>query len=86
MCWNTGVCQFVQSLDRLKVSIGDLEVLQLPRFIRKNSVLRSATEQEVKLMRRLRTQASELDPVGARCFLGLAGPEAGGQITLSTLR
>ena len=46
MCWNTGVCQFVQSLDRLKVSIGDLEVLQLPRFIRKNSVLRSATEQE----------------------------------------
>lgn len=41
---------------------------------------------EVKLMRRLRTQASELDPVGARCFLGLAGPEAGGQITLSTLR
>ncbi|CAK9046721.1 Serine/threonine-protein kinase PRP4 homolog (PRP4 pre-mRNA-processing factor 4 homolog), partial [Durusdinium trenchii] len=45
------------------------------KFIRKNSVLRSATEQEVKLMRRLRTQASELDPVGARCFLGLAGPE-----------
>ena len=31
---------------------------------------------QVKLMRRLRTQASELDPIGARCFLGLAGPEA----------
>lgn len=45
------------------------------RFIRKNSVLRSATEAEVKLMRRLRTQASELDAEGARCFLGLAGPE-----------
>ncbi|CAJ1392921.1 unnamed protein product [Effrenium voratum] len=45
------------------------------KFIRKNSVLRSATEQEVKLMRRLRTKASELDPEGARCFLGLAGPE-----------
>lgn len=45
------------------------------KFIRKNSVLRTATEQEVKLMRRLRTQASELDPIGALCFLGLAGPE-----------
>eukprot|EP00435_Cladocopium_sp_Y103_P019709 s125_g4.t1 len=50
-------------------------ILWILVFIRKNSVLRTATEQEVKLMRRLRTQASELDPVGARCFLGLAGPE-----------
>jgi hypothetical protein len=36
----------------------------------------SARLAEVKLMRRLRTQASELDPIGALCFLGLAGPEA----------
>jgi len=45
------------------------------KFIRMNAMLRKATEKEVKLMRRLRTLASEQDPDGARCFLGLAGPE-----------
>jgi len=45
------------------------------KFIRSNAMLRKATEKEIKLMRRLRTQASEKDPDGARCFLGLAGPE-----------
>jgi len=45
------------------------------KFIRMNAMLRKATEKEVKLMRRLRTLASEQDPEGARCFLGLAGPE-----------
>merc|ERR1719421_1860721 len=37
--------------------------------------MRKVTEKEVKLMRRLRSQASEKDPDGAACFLGLAGPE-----------
>lgn len=46
------------------------------KFIRKNVMLRQATEKEVKLMRRLRTEASEKDPEGASFFLGLAGPEA----------
>merc|ERR1719326_2821188 len=36
---------------------------------------RRATEKEIKLMRRLRSQASEKDPEGARCFLGLASIE-----------
>lgn len=45
------------------------------KFIRMNAMLRKATEKEVKLMRRLRTLASEQDPEGARHFLGLAGPE-----------
>jgi len=45
------------------------------KFIRKNPTLRAATEREVKLMRRLRLEASELDPEGASNFLGLAGPE-----------
>lgn len=45
------------------------------KFIRSNAMLRKATEKEVKLMRRLRNQASEKDPEGARCFLALAGPE-----------
>jgi len=46
------------------------------KFIRANPVLRKATEMEVKLMRRLRVQASEKDPAGAHCLLNLAGPEA----------
>jgi len=46
------------------------------KFIRLNPSLRKATELEVKLMRRLRVEASEKDPAGARCLLGLAGPEA----------
>lgn len=45
------------------------------KFIRQNAMLRKAAEKEVKLMRRLRMQASVEDPEGARCFLGLAGPE-----------
>lgn len=45
------------------------------KFIRSNPVLRRATEAEVKLMRRLRVEASEKDPAGARCLLSLAGPE-----------
>eukprot|EP00747_Dinoflagellata_sp_TGD_P163762 gnl/TRDRNA2_/TRDRNA2_182787_c0_seq1.p1 gnl/TRDRNA2_/TRDRNA2_182787_c0~~gnl/TRDRNA2_/TRDRNA2_182787_c0_seq1.p1 ORF type:complete len:554 (-),score=123.79 gnl/TRDRNA2_/TRDRNA2_182787_c0_seq1:197-1858(-) len=45
------------------------------KFIRQNPMLRKATEKEVKLMRRLRNKASEEDPEGASCFLGLAGPE-----------
>lgn len=45
------------------------------KFIRKNPTLRTAMEREVKLMRRLRLEASEKDPEGASCFLGLAGPE-----------
>eukprot|EP00931_Biecheleriopsis_adriatica_P114606 TRINITY_DN9052_c0_g1_i1.p1 TRINITY_DN9052_c0_g1~~TRINITY_DN9052_c0_g1_i1.p1 ORF type:complete len:601 (+),score=160.39 TRINITY_DN9052_c0_g1_i1:42-1844(+) len=45
------------------------------KFIRKNNMLRRATEREVKLMRRLRLQASERDAEGAANFLGLAGPE-----------
>lgn len=46
------------------------------KFIRANPMLRKATEKEVKLMRRLRSQASEKDPEGASCLLGLAGPES----------
>lgn len=45
------------------------------KFIRANAMLRKATEKEIRLMRRLRSEASEQDPEGARCFLGLAGPE-----------
>lgn len=45
------------------------------KFIRSNALLRKATEKEVRLMRRLRNEASVQDPEGARCFLGLAGPE-----------
>mmetsp|Transcript_58569 Transcript_58569/g.188232 ORF Transcript_58569/g.188232 Transcript_58569/m.188232 type:complete len:538 (-) Transcript_58569:129-1742(-) len=45
------------------------------KFIRLNAMLRKATEKEVRLMRRLRSRASEEDPDGARFFLGLAGPE-----------
>jgi len=45
------------------------------KFVRQNAMLRKATEKEVKLMRRLRTQASVADPEGASCFLGLAGLE-----------
>lgn len=45
------------------------------KFIRANPMLRKATEKEIRLMRRLRSEASVEDPEGARCFLGLAGPE-----------
>jgi len=45
------------------------------KFIRANPMCRRATEKEVKLMRRLRNQASVSDPEGARCLLSLAGME-----------
>jgi len=45
------------------------------KFIRANPMLRKATEKEIRLMRRLRNEVSVKDPEGARCFLGLAGPE-----------
>mmetsp|Transcript_67401 Transcript_67401/g.171077 ORF Transcript_67401/g.171077 Transcript_67401/m.171077 type:complete len:577 (-) Transcript_67401:72-1802(-) len=45
------------------------------KFIRSNPMLKKATEKEIRLMRRLRNEASVKDPEGARCFLGLAGPE-----------
>lgn len=45
------------------------------KFIRSNPMLRKAAEKEIRLMRRLRNEASVKDPEGARCFLGLAGPE-----------
>lgn len=45
------------------------------KFIRSNPMLKKATEKEIRLMRRLRNEASVKDPDGARCFLGLAGPE-----------
>merc|ERR1711957_313071 len=46
------------------------------KFICNNRLMRQATEKEVKLMRRLRSQVSESDPEGASNFLGLAGPES----------
>lgn len=45
------------------------------KFIRQNVMLRKATEREIKLMRRLRKEAAEVDPDGASCLLGLAGSE-----------
>jgi serine/threonine protein kinase len=45
------------------------------KFIRANPMCRRATEKEVKLMRRLRLQASVQDPEGARALLGLGGVE-----------
>jgi len=45
------------------------------KFIRKNAMLRKACEKEVKFMRILRLEASEKDPEGARCLLGLASVE-----------
>jgi len=45
------------------------------KFIRMNLMCRQATEREVKLMRRLRNEASVKDPDGARCLLGLGGVE-----------
>lgn len=45
------------------------------KFIRANPMCRRATDKEVKLMRRLRNQASVSDPDGARCLLSLAGME-----------
>lgn len=45
------------------------------KFIRANKVLQKATEREIKLMRRLRSEASEKDPEGAQSFLALAGVE-----------
>lgn len=45
------------------------------KFIRKNPMLRKACEKEVKVMRLLRLEASEKDPEGARCLLGLASVE-----------
>jgi len=45
------------------------------KFVRMNLMCRQATEREVKLMRRLRNEASVKDPDGARCLLGLGGVE-----------
>lgn len=45
------------------------------KFIRSNKVLQKATEREIKLMRRLRSEASEKDPEASSCLLHLAGPE-----------
>jgi len=45
------------------------------KFIRNNAMCRRATEKEIKLMRKLRLQASVSDPEGASRLLGLAGIE-----------
>lgn len=45
------------------------------KFIRMDPMCRRATEKEIKLMRRLRNQASVSDPEGAKRLLALAGVE-----------